>query len=236
MLPLVLLPGLMCDARLFAPQVAAFSAHRAVQVGCLTGAHDVGDMARQVLAAAPQRFALAGLSLGGIVAMEVVRQAPERVVRLALLDTNAAPEPDAQAQARTAQMKRVRHGGLVEVMRDELKPAYLADGPRRDEVLDTCMAMATDLGAAVFERQSRAIMSRPDQRRELHRIDVPTLVLTGESDTLCPMERHTTIHAAIDRSTLVVVPGAGHLPTLEQPERTNKELVTWLDNHRASGC
>ena len=232
-LPLVLLPGMMCDARLFAPQVAALSAERAVQVGCLTAADDVRDMAAQVLDAAPATFALAGLSLGGIVAMEVVRRAPERVRRLALLDTNPSPEPDEVARDRAAQVERVRAGGLVAVMRDELKPAYLADGPRRGEVLELCMAMATALGPEVFERQARAIAGRPDQRESLRAVAVPTLVLTGESDALCPMERHTLMHESVPGSTLAVVPGAGHLPTLERPSLTTRYLHEWLSRPRA---
>ena len=228
MLPLVLLPGMMCDARLFAPQVAAFSAERAVQVGCLAGADDMGALANDVLAAAPAEFALAGLSMGDIVAMEVVRRAPERVRALALLDTNPLAEPEDVARSRAAQVERVRAGGLVEVMRDELKPNYLADGPRRRDVLELCMAMATSLGADVFVRQARAITNRPDQSETLRAVAVPTLVLTGESDTLCPRERHTLMHALVPDSTLAVVPGAGHLPTLERPDTTTEEMRRWL--------
>lgn len=228
MLPLVLLPGLMCDARLFAPQLTAFSAERAVQVGCLAGCDDVRDMARAVLDAAPARFALGGLSLGGIVAMEVVRVAPERVDRLALLDTNPLAEPEAVAVARAAQIERVSRGALEQVMREELKPAYLADGERRAEVLDTCLDMAMALGADVFERQSRAISGRPDQTGSLRDVAVPTLILTGDSDTLCPMERHLLMHDLIEGSTLAVIPQAGHLPTLEQPVTCNETLRAWL--------
>jgi len=228
MLPLVLLPGMMCDARLFGHQIATFSAERSVQVGCLCTSDDVRSLAREVLAAAPAEFALAGLSMGGIVAMEIVRQAPERVRGLALLDTNPLPEPEAVAAGRSAQVERVRSGRLVEVMRDELKPNYLADGPRRDEVLELCMTMATSLGAKTFERQSRAITNRPDQRESLRAVSVPTLVLTGESDTLCPLERHTLMHSLIPGSSLVVVPGAGHLPTLERPGTTTEEMERWL--------
>ena len=230
-LPLVLLPGLMCDERLFAPQVAAFSGERAVQVGCLTTADNVGDMARSVLSAAPEQFALAGLSLGGIVAMEVVRQAPERVQRLALMDTNPLPEPPDVATVRAAQIERVKSGALVEVMRDELKPHYLVDGPRRAAVLEVCMEMAMALGADVFVHQARAISGRADQRATLRRFSVPTMILTGESDALCPMDRHTLMHDLIDDASLIVVPGAGHLPTLEQPDLTTEAMRTWLVQH-----
>ena len=228
MLPLLLLPGMMCDARLFRHPLEALSVERAVQVGCLSRADDVGELARQVLASAPAEFALAGLSMGGIVAMEVVRLAPGRVRALALLDTNPMAEPESVARVRAAQVERVRAGRLASVMRDELKPNYLADGPRRAEVLDLCMAMATSLGADVFERQARAITTRPDQRESLRAVAVPTLVLTGESDTLCPLDRHTLMHALVPDSTLVVVPGAGHLPPLERPEPTTEAIRRWL--------
>ena len=227
-LPLVLLPGMMCDARLFAPQVAAFSAERAVQVGCLAGARDMHALARRVLDAAPVEFALAGLSMGGIVAMEICRIAPARVRALALLDTNPLPEPEDVARVRAGQVERVVAGGLVEVMRDELKPNYLADGPRRQDVLALCMAMAESLGPETFVDQARAITTRPDQRKTLRAVAVPTLVLTGESDTLCPRERHELMHALVAGSTLEIVPGAGHLPTLERPALTTEKLREWL--------
>ena len=219
---------MMCDARLFGPQLARFSAERAVQVGCLTGADSVEALAARVLDAAPATFALAGLSMGGIVAMEIVRVAPERVRALALLDTNPRAEPEDVARGRAEQVERVRAGGLVEVMRDELKPRYLADGPRRDETLALCMAMAVALGPDAFARQARAISTRPDQTGSLPDVAVPTLVLMGASDGLCPLDRHELMHALIPGSTLEVLPGAGHLPTLERPDDANAALERWL--------
>lgn len=226
--PLVLLPGMMCDGRLFGPQVAAFEADREVIVADITGAADTGTLAASVLAAAPERFALAGLSMGGIVAMEVMAQAPDRVERLALLDTNPRAElPEVQAR-REPQIEAVRAGGLERVMREELKPNYLADGPRLGEILDLCMAMALDLGPAVFERQSLALRDRPDRQDVLRGVRVPTLVLCGRHDRLCPVERHELMHGLIPGSRLVIVEGAGHLPTLERPDETNAALADWL--------
>lgn len=226
--PLVLLPGMMCDGRLFGPQVAAFEADREVIVADITGAADTGTLAASVLAAAPERFALAGLSMGGIVAMEVMAQAPDRVERLALLDTNPRAElPEVQAR-REPQIEAVRAGGLDRVMREELKPNYLADGPRLGEILDLCMAMALDLGPAVFERQSLALRDRPDRQDVLRGVRVPTLVLCGRHDRLCPVERHELMHGLIPGSRLVIVEGAGHLPTLERPDETNAALADWL--------
>ncbi len=226
--PLVLIPGMMCDDRLFEPQVAAFSSKRPVTVALPTVSSSMGGLAQDVLATAPPRFALAGLSLGGIVAMEIIRQAPDRVSRLALLDTNPLPDPPEKAPIREAQVEKVRHGALDEVMRDEMKPNYLADGPAKGDILDLCMQMANALGPEVFERQSHAIQTRPDQSDTLRGVTVPALVLCGQEDRLCPVERHELMHDLIPESELVVIPGAGHLPTLEQPNRTNEALQSWL--------
>jgi pimeloyl-ACP methyl ester carboxylesterase len=229
MTPLVLLPGMMCDARLFAPQTAALSARRAVHLAPIGGHDSMAALAAEVLAHAPPRFALAGLSMGGIVAMEVLRQAPERVERLALLDTNPRAEPPEVQARRAPQIEKARAGGLAAVMRDEMKPNYLAGGPRRGDILDLCMAMALDLGPEVFERQSRALAARPDQQETLRAFRGPALVLMGEDDRLCPRDRHELMHALIEGYRLAIVEGAGHLPTLEQPERTTAELIRWLE-------
>ena len=226
--PLVLLPGMMCDARLFAPQIAAFSAERAVMAAPIHAHDDVDALARAVLAAAPGRFALAGLSMGGIVAMAVIAQAPERVARLALLDTNPFAEAAAVAARRGPQMAAVAAGGLRAVMRDEMKPNYLADGPDRGAILDLCMAMAEALGPEAFARQSRALMARPDRIDALRAFPRPVLALCGREDALCPVSRHEAIAAAAPDAALVVVEGAGHLPTLERPEATTAALREWL--------
>lgn len=197
-------------------------------VGSLTGRNTIEALATDVLETAPPRFALAGLSMGGIVAMEVIRQAPERVERLALLDTNPLADTTEGRALRDAYIAQVEAGALAAVMRDELKPKYLADGPRRKIVLDLCMDMAVDLGARVFIDQARAIQTRPDQQDSLRQVGAPSLVLCGESDTLCPLDRHELMHNLIAGSELAIVPGAGHLPTLEQPNETNKAFERWL--------
>ncbi len=228
MTPLVLLPGLMCDAQLFAPQIAAFSASRMVCAAPVGGPDDVAGIAANILEWAPRRFALAGLSMGGIVAMEIMRQAADRVERLALLDTNPLAEAEDVAQRRNGQIERVRAGRLAEVMRDEMKPHYLADGPDKRRILQICMDMAENLGADQFASQSRALQTRPDQCGTLRRITVPTLILCGAKDGLCPVSRHALMHDLIPGSRLEIVADAGHLPTLEQPRRTTELLAGWL--------
>ena len=227
MIPLVLIPGMMCDARMW---------------GCLPDqlhprevGHTVPDdadtveaLAATVLRQAPPRFALAGLSMGGIVAMEVLRQAPERVERLALLDTNPRAET-AEAQAkRGPQIARALSGDLAGVLRDDMKPNYLFPGPDRQSILDLCMEMALGLGAQVFARQSRALRDRPDQQATLSAFKGPALVLMGEGDKLCPRDRHDLMHDLMPQSRLAIIKGAGHIPTLEQPAQISAELLGWL--------
>ena len=229
MTPLVLIPGMMCDARLFAPQIDAFSESYKVVV-ILPTADTVAGMAAQVLENVSGNFALAGLSLGGIVAMEVFAQAPERVTRLALMDTNPKAETDQIKARRGPQIDRVRAGHLHKVMRDEMKPHYLSDGPDRDRVLDLCMDMAEGLGTEIFINQSKALRDRPDQQDVLSKVTQPTLILSGEDDRLCPPDRHHLMKSLIPHATLTFIEGAGHLPTLEQPKATTNALKTWLNS------
>ena len=230
MTPLILLPGMMCDARLFGPQIDALSNRVPLMSFPLSQQDSVGAMAAEILNNAPPRFALAGLSMGGIVAMEVLRQAPDRVERLALLDTNPLAEASEVKARRAPQMAAVREGRLRQVMRDEMKPNYLADGPRQGAILDLCMAMATDLGPDVFLRQSQALMDRIDQRATLSAYTGKTLVLCGRADSLCPVERHQLMHDLLPDSVLTIIEDSGHLPTLEQPQETTAALIRWLED------
>ncbi len=226
--PLLFIPGMMCDARLFLPQIVAFSGERAVHVANLSREESVEEMAQAVLDAAPERFALAGLSMGGIVAMEVLRRAAERVTRVALMATNSQAETPPVAALREPQIVGVKAGRLEEVMRDVMRPEYLAPGPRRMEILALMYEMATNLGEGVFIRQSRALQRRPDQQKTLRKIRMPALVLCGEHDGLTPVRRHDFMAGLIPYAKLKVIPDAGHLPTLEQPAATNAALRDWL--------
>ena len=229
MTPLVLIPGMMCDARLFAPQIAALSGRLPILTAPISARERVEDLAADILAWAPPVFSLAGLSMGGIVAMEVLRQAPGRVQRLALLDTNPLAEADEIRARRGPQIEAVKAGRLESVMRDEMKPNYLAAGEGRAAILDLCMEMALGLGSEVFVRQSRALMGRPDQTAVLKACHLPALILCGREDALCPLERHELMAGLILGSRLTVIEGAGHLPTLEQPDAVTVEFRRWLD-------
>jgi len=155
-------------------------------------------------------------------------RAPDRVARLALLDTNPRAELPVVQARRQPQVDRALAGELAAIMRDEMKPNYLSDGPQKAAILDLCMTMALDLGPGVFARQSIALRDRPDRQDTLRGVRVPTLVLCGQDDRLCPLERHELMHRLVPGSTLTVLPGAGHLPTLEQPEATTEALRRWL--------
>ncbi|MEM6305189.1 MAG: alpha/beta fold hydrolase [Pseudomonadota bacterium] len=226
--PLVLLPGMMCDARLFGPQIAELSADTAVMCAPVTQGERIEEIASNLLDQLPKRFALAGLSMGGIVAMEILRRAPDRITRIALLDTNPLAETPAAAANREPQIVKVRSGRLAEVMRDEMKPNYLAPGPFRNDVLALVMDMAETLGPEVFIRQSRALQRRRDQQAVLRKCKVPALVLCGAHDQLCPVKRHEFMSELIPYARLVVLEHAGHLPTLEQPAETTQALRDWM--------
>jgi pimeloyl-ACP methyl ester carboxylesterase len=222
--PLLLIPGMMCDARMW----GGFAADSPILHALPTRHDTVQALAAAILHGAPPRFALAGLSMGGIVAMEILAQAPGRVERLALLDTNPRAETPAVQASRVPQIARALSGDLASVLRDEMKPNYLAPGPGQGPILDLCMDMALTLGPQVFAQQSRALMTRPDQTATLAAFRGPALVLMGEHDRLCPRDRHDQMHALMPQSHLVIVPQAAHLPTLENPLQTAAHLRHWL--------
>lgn len=226
--PLVFLPGMMCDARLFGPQIAALSPEFSVMVCPVTRGERIEEIASALLDDLPSRFALAGLSMGGIVAMEILRRAPGRVTRLALMDTNPLAETPQIAAAREPQIVKARAGRLLDVMRDEMKPHYLAPGPYRGEILKLVMDMADSLGPESFVRQSRALQRRRDQQATLRKCKVPTLILCGAHDALCPIKRHTFMAELIQGAELLVLDDAGHLPTLEMPDDTTAALRRWM--------
>ncbi len=234
--PLVLLPGLLLDGRLWRPQIEGLAGRIAPWVADLTRDDTIAGMARRVLAEAPfERFALCALSMGGYVAFEIMRQAPQRVERLALLDTQAIPETD-EARERRATQIRLVEGGKLALVVERLLPLELYAPQFEDASLrELRKTMALDVGKEAFLRQVQAIMQRPDSRGTLPRIACPTMVLCGEHDQLTPPARHEEMAAAIRDSIYVKVPGCGHLSTLEKPEEVNRALGAWLDRPSQAG-
>ena len=229
-LPTVLVPGLNCSARLYAEQVPALWQFGPVTVADHTRDDSMMAIASRILAAAPPRFALAGLSMGGYIALEIVRLAPQRVAKLALLDTSSRAETAEQTERRRPVIELAQTGRFAEV--PELQfPIFVHRARHGDEALKNLVRMmAAETGPEAFLRQLRAIISRQDERAGLSAITCPTLVLVGDGDELTPPVLSQEIAGAISGARLVVVPACGHLSTLERPEAVNKALVEWMQS------
>ena len=228
--PLILIPGLNCDAAMYAPQWPSLAGGgRAIIVADHTRDETLTAIAERLLAVPPPRFALCGLSMGGYIAFEVMRRAPERVTRLALLDTSAkpaTPETNAPREQMIALAEKGAFDNVTTLLWQRLvAPHRLAD----DDLRLAVRAMAECVGPEGFARQQRAIMTRPDSRPGLSAIKVPTLMLVGEEDLITPPAEAQEIVAGIGASArLVTVPGCGHLSTMEAPEAVTRELLAWL--------
>ena len=223
-----MVPGMMCDERIFSPQIAELSKNLEVTVADISSFPTVRELASDLLKKAPKSFSLLGHSMGGIVAMEIYSQEPNRIEKLILMDTNPKAELDEVKLKREPQIKDVREGKLLEVMRDEMKPNYLAESENKSSVLDVCMDMALSLGPDVFINQSRALQKRADQLNTIQSINIPVLIMCGSEDKLCTVERHEMMHNMISDSDLKIINNAGHMPTLEQPRETTEVLKEWL--------
>ncbi len=227
-IPLILLPGLLCDAALWAPQRRALADIADTAVGDLTRDDSLPGMARRVLAEAPERFALAGLSLGGYVAQEIMRQAPQRVTRLALLDTSARTDTPEQSSRRRGLLE-LAHKGEFKGVTPRMLPIYLHPDHLHDKTItDVVHAMAERVGREAYFRQMAAIMARPDGREDLRRIAVPTLVLCGREDQATPLKLSTEIAGLIPGARLVAIERCGHMSTLERPDEVSAALRDWL--------
>lgn len=227
---LVLVPGLLCDERLWRHQVDGLAdLAESVRVPDVTGQDSVEGMARGILDAAPERFALAGLSMGGYVSLEILRQAPDRVEALALLDTSARSDTPEQTEARLALIELARAGRFDEVWRTLLPKVVHPDRVEEPEIRSTVRGMAHAVGPEGFERQERAIIARPDSRPDLPAISCPTLVLCGRDDALTPPHLHEELADGIPGANLRQIENCGHLSTLERPEAVTLAMRAWLE-------
>jgi pimeloyl-ACP methyl ester carboxylesterase len=225
----LLVPGMMSDARVFGPQIETLSRSHAVTVANVSAAHSIREMAADILFQAPSRFALCGHAMGGVVAMEILRRAPERVTRLCLISTTPLPETPEQAVWREPQIVKAQAGRLEDAMAEAFAPDNFAPGANRTRTIETIQAMARSLGTEVFVRQSRAMQRRPDAQKALRSLKMPSLVLCGEHDRITPVKRHTFMAELIPYAELAIIDDAGHVPTLETPEKATLALQAWLD-------
>ncbi len=227
--PLLLLPGTLCDERLWTHQIQNLEDVVEPVVMPVGTAGSLGALATSILAQAPSTFALAGLSFGGILAFEILRQAPQRITHLALLDTNARADSEIGIAAKREQLAMASTRGLEWLLREKMMPSYLASKHLDDQILvQTIIEMAMDNGLEVFSNQIEATINRPDSLAELAQIGCPTLVLCGKQDQLCPPDRHEEMAAQIPKATLKIIEDCGHMSTLEQPEQVTAAMRQWL--------
>ena len=227
-MPILLVPGLGASPRIYAPVIPAIWRHGPVIVANHIRDDSVGAIARRILAEAPPRFALAGHSMGGYIALEIMRQAPERVMRLALINTQARPDTPEATALRRDRIARARagdyHAVIDEVFPDQVHPSRRGDADLRALMHD----MGDDIGADAFIRQQIACTGRADSRPALAAIACPTLVLTGDEDNAIPNSLSVEMADAIPGAKLTVIARCGHLPQPEQPQATMDALVEWL--------
>jgi pimeloyl-ACP methyl ester carboxylesterase len=226
--PIVLIPGMMCDARSVLPQILAFGSASAVQIVLPTQGQTIELMAAAALAVAPRNFALIGQGLGGVIALDMIRRASDRITRIVLISADPLPEDPKIAAAREARMVAARAGRLGQVMADEVPESSLADTPDRGMVMALLREMALDLGEGVFLRQSRALQRRPDQQKTLRRATMPALVIAGAADRLVPPRRAEFMASLMPRATVAILPDAGHLPTMEAPDAVYATIDPFL--------
>lgn len=225
--PIVFIPGLMQDARVFLPQMVGLGADHSVQVA-LPLFDTVERSGEAILASAPAHFALVGHGLGGIVALDIIRRAPERVSSVVFLATDPLSEAPQIAAAREARMVAARAGRLRQAMAEEVPEASLSDGPDRSAILALVEDMAFGLGEGVFLRQSRALQRRPDQQKTLRRTLLPALFLAGGQDGVVPLRRQEFARDLMPNSALKVLQDVGHLPMLEAPEEVTRAIAQFL--------
>lgn len=226
--PLVFLPGTMCDARLFAPQMFELAPERSVTMAPVTLGDRVEEIASGLLDGLPRRFALCGQGLGGIVAVDIMRRAPDRVSRIALIGTNALQDTPQESAKRESWIVGARTGRLNDVVSEMLPPDTFAPGPDRANVRALVEDMADFLGPDVFVRQMRILQRRRDLQAALRRCKVPALMIAGSEDRVFPVKRMEFLAEFTPYASLSVIEGAGHFPSLETPTQLTAVLRNFL--------
>ncbi len=229
--PLILLPGTLCDERLWGHQLKYLSDIAEVTIGDVTKEDSISSLAHSILEKAPKRFALAGLSLGGIISLEIMRIAPERVIKLALLDTNPNPPHYDQIAVWERFINMANNGQFLDIIINHLLPILIHPNRRKDEALVSMIIdMAKKIGKESYINQLKAVMTRLDQRSILSTIACPTMVLVGKEDMVCPVHMSKFLTESIPTASLEIIEHSGHLSTLEQPEKVSALLKGWLNS------
>jgi pimeloyl-ACP methyl ester carboxylesterase len=226
--PILLVPGLNCTAEIFAPQTLALWPRGPVTIANTLVGETIAEIAENILATAPPRFALGGISMGGYLCFEIFRQAPDRVLKLALIDTSARPDSAAQTAVRVARIAEAEAGNFETVIAGQF-PIAVDPSRVEDPVLRAMhMGMARVIGIEGYVRQQRATIGRADSRSTLPAIKVPTVVIVGENDQLTPPELSREMAQRIAGAQLAIIAQSGHMSTMEQPEQVNAALLRWL--------
>lgn len=228
MTPLLLLPGMMCDERLFSHLVEADGTARKSHFADLTRHEDWSELASSVLAHAPPIFDLIGVSMGGALALELCALAPERVRRVVVLDANPHADTSEKRQGRLDLLDVLDAEGLEALMQKRLFPNYLAPGNHDPKLISLFWSMAEGLGDDVFRSQSHALLSRQSRLLDLAKFEKPVLILRGAEDRICPRSYHTDMLDALPNARFEEIDTAGHLPGLEAPVATTKLIQDWL--------
>ncbi|MGH8640440.1 MAG: alpha/beta fold hydrolase [Burkholderiales bacterium] len=225
--PLILVPGLVCDGAVWAHQRAGLADVADCIVPDVSRPHTMQAMATEVLAAAPEKFAIAGFSMGGYVALEVLRQAPHRVTRLALIDTGAradSPEQTVNRKAAIADCQAGRYAAAIENM----LPLLLHPTRLTEPLADQVRAMAGRVGSDCFVRRLCALMSRIDARDLLKAAKIPVRIICGRDDRLTPLARSQEIAELAPNARLSIVEDCGHMPLLERPHAATALMRDWM--------
>lgn len=227
--PILLIPGLLCDARIFLPQIVHLGLKHPIHIALPARGETVEQMSEAILATAPAQFILIGHGLGGDVALDILRRDNGRASRAVLISTDPLAEPPATAAAREARIVAAKAGRLKEVVAQEYPETAFAPSEWRAEIMALMRDMGLTLGEGIFLRQTRALQRRPDQQKTLRRANLPVLMIAGAEDSLIPMRRQDFAAQLAPHARLEVIEGAGHLPTLEQPETVTARIEAFLN-------
>lgn len=227
--PLVIIPGFMADARAFLPQIVGFATERPVTVLMPKGGETSEQISESLMAALPERSIVMGHGFGGTIALDILRRAPEKISRLILISTDPLAESPVTAGNREARIIQARTGRLSAALSEEFPAKILADTPWRHEILDLIYEMGLMMGVEAYIAQVRLMQRRPDQQRTLRRVRIPALILAGEKDSLVTPRRQELMLSSMPYAQMQVIPEAGHMPQLEQPEAVNLILSDFMN-------